>query len=81
MGKKRSLNEYRQSKEFGYKPPLTKEQSEHKDEVNSVRMVLKHAEEHGMTFEIVYSALQNMKKNPKLSIVESLSNACFDWDI
>lgn len=81
MGKKRSLNEYRQSKDFGYKPPSTKEQLEHKDEVDSIQRILKHAEDHGMTFEIVYSALQNMKKNPKLSITESLSDACCDWDI
>ena len=83
--KKRTMNELRQSKDFGYKPPIKDEiKEEPEKQLESMQYLangLRYADEKGLLIEVVYHALQAMKNNPKLKITEAFEAGCDEWDI
>lgn len=82
MAKKRTLNEYRQSKDFGYKEPATSvNQGENLNEMDILGTLLKNAQDVNLEVEVVYFALKVMKKDPSLTTAEALAIGCEEWDV
>jgi len=82
MPKKRTLNEYRQNKDYGYTSPSAKRKGIFKStDMNVVNEILQTSFDEGLTAEVVFFALKAMKDNPSLTVLEALKFGCEEWDI
>lgn len=83
--KKRSLNEIRQSKDYGYRPPVQENEPESQEsQLESMHYLangLGYVQDKGLLTEVVYFALKAMKNNPKLKITEAFEAGCDEWDV
>jgi hypothetical protein len=48
-------------------------------ELDSITQVLKYGDEHGLSVEIIWSAMNAIKDNPKLAISEALNIGAGEW--
>lgn len=81
MKKKRTLNEYRQNKDFGYTSPVPKQESTVNSDMDVVQEILKEVYSEGFLTEVVFFALKAMKDNSSLSQIQALNIARDEWDI
>lgn len=51
------------------------------EEFNYTKEVLQRATEYGLEVEVIYSALRELKTNPKLTISEALIIGLEEWDL
>lgn len=79
MGKKRSLNELRQTKDFGYTAPVS--ETKISDDMDVVQESLKEVYSEGFLTEVVFFALKAMKNNPSLTEIEALNVGREEWDL
>ena len=81
MKKKRTLNEYRQNKDFGYTSPVPKQESTVNSDMDVVQEILKEVYSEGFLTEVVFFALKAMKNNPSLTEIEALNVGREEWDL
>ena len=52
----------------------------HIDELTEIDRILSNVQNHSLVVEVVYTALKEMKENPKSSPLLALQIAARDWD-
>jgi hypothetical protein len=48
-------------------------------EIKNISIALETAEDHGLLTEVVWSAMHYMKKNPKATLCDAMSNGLLEW--
>lgn len=51
------------------------------DEVTAINSMLKMASKNGLAAEVVYSALNAMKEDNKLTPIQAMKEGVYEWDI
>jgi hypothetical protein len=86
--KKRTINEYRQTKDSVYKHPISHNNTNNKYKdinMNEFMLYLKNhidtMKRQDVVTEVIASSLMALKNNPELSIYEAVEAGCEVWDL